>query len=68
MRWHPLRMTNGASARTQDRVLVMGLGPSGLTLMHHLWMAGYQVMGLDGLKVEPLLQQWLDAPIYEHPL
>ncbi len=34
-------------------VLVVGLGPAGYTLVHHLACEGFGVVGVDGLKVEP---------------
>jgi NADPH-dependent glutamate synthase beta subunit-like oxidoreductase/NAD(P)H-flavin reductase len=36
------------------RVLVVGLGPAGYTLAHHLMNDGHTVVGIDGLKIEPL--------------
>ena len=35
-------------------VLVVGLGPAGYTLAHHLACEGFGVVAVDGLKVEPL--------------
>ncbi|HJT06660.1 MAG TPA: FAD-dependent oxidoreductase, partial [Stellaceae bacterium] len=35
-------------------VLVVGLGPAGFTLAHHLMNDGHAVVGIDGLKIEPL--------------
>src|SRR6185437_11368618 len=35
-------------------VLVVGLGPAGFTLAHHLMNDGHTVVGIDGLKIEPL--------------
>jgi NADPH-dependent glutamate synthase beta subunit-like oxidoreductase/NAD(P)H-flavin reductase len=35
-------------------VLVVGLGPAGFTLAHHLMNDGHHVVGIDGLKIEPL--------------
>ncbi|HMC94212.1 MAG TPA: FAD-dependent oxidoreductase, partial [Polyangia bacterium] len=35
-------------------VLVVGLGPAGFTLSQHLVNAGFGVVGIDGLKIEPL--------------
>ena len=35
-------------------VLVVGLGPAGSTLAQHLVNAGFGVVGIDGLKIEPL--------------
>jgi NADPH-dependent glutamate synthase beta subunit-like oxidoreductase/NAD(P)H-flavin reductase len=36
------------------RILVVGLGPAGYTLAHHLMNDGHTVVGIDGLKIEPL--------------
>jgi len=35
-------------------VLVVGLGPAGFTLAHHLMNDGHAVVAVDGLKIEPL--------------
>jgi len=35
-------------------VLVVGLGPAGFNLSHHLMNDGHTVVGIDGLKIEPL--------------
>jgi NADPH-dependent glutamate synthase beta subunit-like oxidoreductase/NAD(P)H-flavin reductase len=54
-RWNPLNLRRPlpkpASGRT---VLVVGLGPAGFTLAHHLINDGHTVVGVDGLKIEPL--------------
>lgn len=54
-RWNPLnvhrpylRPYNGKN------VLVVGLGPAGYTLAHHLACEGFGVVAVDGLKIEPL--------------
>src|SRR4029077_10497497 len=36
------------------KVLVVGLGPAGFTLAHHLMNDGHTVAAIDGLKIEPL--------------
>src|SRR6202020_738384 len=36
------------------KALVVGLGPAGFTLAHHLMNDGHTVVGVDGLKIEPL--------------
>src|SRR6185436_5835866 len=36
------------------RVLVVGLGPAGFAVAHHLMNDGHAVVGIDGLKIEPL--------------
>ncbi len=35
-------------------MLVVGLGPAGYTLAHHLTAEGFACAGIDGLKIEPL--------------
>ena len=35
-------------------MLVVGLGPAGYTLAHYLLNEGFGVVGIDGLKIEPL--------------
>lgn len=54
-RWNPLDirrpLPKPASGRT---VLVVGLGPAGFTLAHHLMNDGHAVVAIDGLKIEPL--------------
>jgi NADPH-dependent glutamate synthase beta subunit-like oxidoreductase/NAD(P)H-flavin reductase len=54
-RWNPLnaRRPYPLPYRGQD-VLVVGLGPAGYTLSHHLLNEGFGVVGIDGLKLEPL--------------
>ncbi|OIQ97296.1 dihydroorotate dehydrogenase B, electron transfer subunit [mine drainage metagenome] len=54
-RWNPFNIRRPiprpASGRT---VLVVGMGPAGYTLAHHLMNDGHAVIGIDGLKIEPL--------------
>ena len=54
-RWNPLNLRRPwprpASGR---RVLVAGMGPAGFSLAHHLMNDGHDVVGIDGLKIEPL--------------
>ncbi len=54
-RWNPLNLDRPLP-RPQSgfKVLVVGLGPSGFTLAHHLMNDGHMVAGVDGLKIEPL--------------
>ena len=54
-RWNPLNLRRPVPvARTGRRVLIVGLGPAGFTLAHHLVNDGHTVVGIDGLKIEPL--------------
>ncbi|MDO8413333.1 MAG: FAD-dependent oxidoreductase [Gallionellaceae bacterium] len=54
-RWNPLNIRRPfPHAATGKRVLVVGMGPAGFTLAHHLMNDGHAVVGIDGLKIEPL--------------
>jgi len=64
VRWNPLRQEQYLPEdNNQRRVLVVGLGPAGFTMAHHLSMAGCNVTGVDGLKLEPLDEHLLTSPI-----
>ena len=54
-RWNPLNLRHPLPLpETGKRVLVVGMGPAGFTLAHHLMNDGHTVVGVDGLKIEPL--------------
>ncbi len=54
-RWNPLDLRRPLpKAESGYKVLVVGLGPAGFTLAHHLMNDGHHVVGIDGLKIEPL--------------
>jgi len=54
-RWNPLNLRRPLPRpSTGKRVLVVGMGPAGFTLAHHLMNDGHAVAGIDGLKIEPL--------------
>jgi NADPH-dependent glutamate synthase beta subunit-like oxidoreductase/NAD(P)H-flavin reductase len=54
-RWNPLNLRRPLPAPPSGRkVLVAGMGPAGFTLAHHLLNEGHAVVGIDGLKIEPL--------------
>ena len=54
-RWNPLNLRKPYPApATGKRVLIAGMGPAGFTLAHFLLNDGHTVVGIDGLKVEPL--------------
>jgi NADPH-dependent glutamate synthase beta subunit-like oxidoreductase/NAD(P)H-flavin reductase len=54
-RWNPLNFVRPVPREdTGYKVLVVGLGPAGFTLSHHLMNDGHTVVGVDGLKIEPL--------------
>jgi NADPH-dependent glutamate synthase beta subunit-like oxidoreductase/NAD(P)H-flavin reductase len=54
-RWNPLDLVRPLPRESTGRkVLVVGLGPAGFTLAHHLMNDGHHVVAVDGLKIEPL--------------
>ena len=54
-RWNPLNFDRPFPREDSGKkVLVVGLGPSGFTLAHHLMNDGHTVAAIDGLKIEPL--------------
>lgn len=54
-RWNPLDIRRPLPLPDSGRkVLVVGLGPAGFTLAHHLMNDGHTVVAVDGLKIEPL--------------
>ena len=56
-RWNPLNFRRPVpKARSGYRVMVAGMGPAGFSLSHHLLNDGHAVVGIDGLKIEPLPQ------------
>jgi NADPH-dependent glutamate synthase beta subunit-like oxidoreductase/NAD(P)H-flavin reductase len=57
-RWNPLNLDRPLpKPSTGYKVLVVGLGPAGFTLSHHLMNDGHTVVAVDGLKIEPLNQE-----------
>ncbi len=54
-RWNPLDIRRPLPKPESGRtVLIVGLGPAGFTLAHHLMNDGHAVVAIDGLKIEPL--------------
>jgi NADPH-dependent glutamate synthase beta subunit-like oxidoreductase/NAD(P)H-flavin reductase len=54
-RWNPLHVRRPTMRAYGGRnVLVVGLGPAGYTLAHHLACEGFGVVAIDALKLEPL--------------
>ncbi|MBF0561062.1 MAG: FAD-dependent oxidoreductase [Alphaproteobacteria bacterium] len=54
-RWNPLNLRRPVPRPdTGRKVLVVGQGPAGYTLSHHLMNDGHTVVAIDGLKIEPL--------------
>ena len=58
-RWNPLNAKRPFQLPYNGKnVLVVGLGPAGYTLAHYLLNEGFGVIGVDGLKIEPLPEDW----------
>lgn len=54
-KWNPLKIARPAPLPYNGKkVLVVGLGPAGYTLCNHLLNEGFAVVGVEGLKIEPL--------------
>ncbi len=63
-RWNPLNLRSPLpKPSTGYKVLVAGMGPAGFTLAHYLLNAGHRVVGIDGLKIDPLEPTLLNQPI-----
>ena len=61
-RWNPLSPVRPYPlAYNGKKVLVVGLGPAGYTLAHYLINEGFGVVGIDGLKIEALPDDWTGA-------
>jgi len=54
-RWNPLNIHRPLPKPDSGyKVLVVGQGPAGFSLAHHLMNEGHTVVGIDGAKIEPL--------------
>ncbi len=63
-RWNPMRSKQYLMKEYNGRnVLISGMGPAGFTMAHHLTMEGCAVVGIDGLKIEPLPHELLTQPV-----
>ncbi len=57
-RWNPLNVNRPHMLPYNGKnVLVVGLGPAGYTMSHYLLNEGFAVVGIDGLKIEPLPEE-----------
>jgi NADPH-dependent glutamate synthase beta subunit-like oxidoreductase/NAD(P)H-flavin reductase len=58
-RWNPLNAKRPYPMPYNGKnILVVGLGPAGYTLAQYLLNEGFGVVGVDGLKIEPLPPEW----------
>jgi NADPH-dependent glutamate synthase beta subunit-like oxidoreductase/NAD(P)H-flavin reductase len=66
-RWNPLNLRRpNLLPESGRKVLVVGLGPAGFTLAHHLMNDGHTVVGIDGLKIETLPPELCGVDIQGH--
>ncbi len=57
-RWNPLNVKRPYAVPYNGKnVMVVGMGPAGYTLSHYLLNEGFGVVGIDGLKIEPLPEE-----------
>ncbi len=64
-RWNPLNRARPVTRPYIGKnVLVVGMGPAGSTLSQHLLNAGFGVVGIDGLKIEPLPADLIGADVW----
>ena len=62
--WNPLNVRRPMMLPYNGKnVLVVGLGPAGYTLAHYLANEGFGVVAIDGLKIEPLPERYVNEPI-----
>lgn len=66
-RWNPLNFEHPLPKEsTGKNILVVGLGPAGFTLAHHLLNDGHNVVAIDGLKIEPLEEKLLPIKDFKY--
>jgi len=54
-RWNPLNLRRPMpKSESGYKVLVVGMGPAGAALSHHLMNEGHSIVAIDGAKIEPL--------------
>lgn len=64
MKWNPLKSVQYLpKIATGKRTAVVGLGPSGIASLHHLWMEGVEVVGFDGLTIMQSPKEWIHQPL-----
>jgi len=56
-RWNPLAKNSLPKENNNKKILICGLGPAGFGLSHAMLQKGYEVVAIDGLKIEPLEKQ-----------
>lgn len=58
-RWNPININRPYEQPYNGKnIMVVGLGPAGYTLSQYLLNEGYGVIGIDGLKIEPVHKEY----------
>ena len=58
-KWNPLNIHSPYPKPYNGKnILVVGLGPAGYTLAHYLLKEGFGVVAIEGLKVEPIFEEY----------
>ena len=66
-RWNPLRARQFLPLPYNGKkILIAGMGPAGFTMAHHLTMEGCAVVGIDGLKIEPLSDTFMHGAVRDY--
>ncbi|WP_341808013.1 FAD-dependent oxidoreductase [Wolbachia endosymbiont (group E) of Neria commutata] len=66
-RWNPLNFQCPLpKENTGKNVLVVGQGPAGFNLVHHLLNDGHNVIAIDGLKIEPLIDDFQPIKSFQY--
>ncbi len=61
-RWNPLNIHRPHALPYNGlKILVVGMGPAGYTLAHYFLNEGFGVVGVDGLKIEPLSSVFFES-------
>ncbi|QKX01510.1 glutamate synthase subunit beta [Wolbachia endosymbiont of Cruorifilaria tuberocauda] len=66
-RWNPLNFQRPLPRKnTGKNILVAGIGPAGFNLAYHLLNDGHNVIAIDGLKIEPLKDNFQPIKDFKH--
>ncbi len=66
-RWNPLNFQRSLPREnTGKNILIVGLGPAGFNLAHRLLNDGHNVITIDGLKIEPLIDNFQLIKDFKH--
>ena len=64
-RWNPLALAT-TLAHTQQKILIVGLGPAGFAMAYYMLQQGHYVTAIDGLDITPLPEEFFQ-PIENWP-